>query len=379
MKNVVLVGGGHTHIQVLESFDQEPPPPCNLTLIVDRPIAVYSGMVPGYIAQQYRAEELEIDAEAWARRVGAEVVVDRAVRVDPGRREIEVESGEAVPYDIASFDIGSTIAALELPGVREHAIPTRPIAVFNERVGEVAERARARGSAQPFRVVVVGAGAAGVEVAFTSQHRLERETEAPVKVQILEAGPRILPGYSRSLVRLVERRAARRGIELRCDAQVLAAEADGVKLADDEHVPSDALFWVTGAVSHPLFRDSGLPTDDRGFVLVRSTLQFEMHDDLFACGDCATLIEHPDTPKAGVYAVRQGPIITANLRAALTGQPLTTYTPQGDFLMLMNLGDGTALGTKWGFAVGGRWVMRLKDSIDKRFVRRFQDPLVSET
>jgi len=136
--------------------------------------------------------------------------------------------------------------------------------------------------------------------------------------------------------------------------------------------PCDALLWVTGAVGHDLLRNSGLPTEDRGFVETRSTLQVLGQDDLFAVGDCGTLVDFPQTPKAGVYAVRQGPVLTHNLRAALAGDPLSEYTPQSDFLTLLNLGDGTALGAKKGLAFQGAWVMKLKDWIDRRFMRRFQ-------
>jgi NADH dehydrogenase FAD-containing subunit len=170
----------------------------------------------------------------------------------------------------------------------------------------------------------------------------------------------------------VHRCAAARGLEIRCDQEVVAAEEGAVLLRDGGRVPCQALIWVTGPKSHPLFRRSGLATDVRGFVLVRPTLQFRDHDDLFAVGDCATLVQHPNTPKAGVYAVRQGPYITDNLYAALEGRPLRVYKPQGDFLTLLNLGDGQALGAKWGVTFEGRWVMRWKDRIDRRFMRRFQ-------
>ena len=151
-----------------------------------------------------------------------------------------------------------------------------------------------------------------------------------------------------------------------------AAGPDGVTLADGRTLPCQALIWVTGALSHPLFDDSALSTDDRGFVRIRSTLQFEDHDELFAVGDCGTLIDYPATPKAGVYAVREAPFVTHNIRAVLTGDRLRSYKPQGGFLTLLNLGDGTALGAKWGRSFGGRWVMALKDRIDRRFMRRFQ-------
>ncbi len=275
-------------------------------------------------------------------------------------------------YDLASLNVGSTVAGLELPGIRDFALPTRPISELVHRTDAVIERARRRQAGTPFRVVVAGGGAGGVELAFSFRQRLESVGCGPVATRLVHAGARVLEGYPASLARRVERAAAERGIELHCSLKVVAADAERVLLDNGDGWPYDALLWVTGAVSHRLLRDSGLPVEERGFVRTRSTLQVLGHDSLFAVGDCATLIDHPRTPKAGVYAVRQGPYLADNLRSLLTGRPLRAYRPQRDFLTLLNLGDGTALGAKWGLSFGGRWVMRLKDRIDRRFMRRFQ-------
>lgn len=374
VRRVVLVGGGHTHIQVLEACTSAPLRHAALTLLVDVPVAVYSGMVPGVVAGQYAPGEVELDPVALARRVGADVVIERAVGLDPVARTITTATGRRLPYDVASFDIGSTVAGLDVPGVREHALPTRPIGGFVERFSRALDEARRRPAGTPFRVVVVGAGAGGIEIAFTLRHRLERDTSLEVSVTLLDGGPTVLGSYPASLRTRVSRWAGRRGIVIRTGARVTDASAGEVLTSTGDRLPYDMLVWVTGAVSQPLFRDSGLPTDERGFVLTRSTLQFRDHAELFGVGDCATLVDYPRTPKAGVYAVRQGPVLTRNLRAFLAGRPLEPYEPQGDFLTLLNIGDGVALGAKWGFSFEGRWVMRLKDWIDRRFMRRFPSP-----
>jgi selenide,water dikinase len=264
------------------------------------------------------------------------------------------------------------VAGLDLPGIREFALPTRPISELVDRTREVVEQAAQRTTENPDQMVVVGGGAGGVELAFTFKQRIEATGGGPVAARLVHAGPRILAGYPASLERKAYRAAAQRGIQIHCGRKVAAAAANRVMLDDGESWPCDVLLWVTGAVSHPLFRDSALPVDERGFVRTRSTLQISGHDNLFAVGDCATLIDYPETPKAGVYAVRQGPYLTRNLRAKLAEQPLEEYQPQRDFLTLLNLGDGTALGAKWGFAFAGQWVMRLKDRIDRAFMQRFQ-------
>ena len=371
-RELVLVGAGHAHIHILEGFAVDPPPNTRVTLVVDTATAVYSGMVPGFVEGRYRARDLQIDVRSPAHRVGVRVVETRAVGIDAARRRILLEGGDSTGYDLTSFNIGSTVAHLDLPGVREHGLPTRPIGRFVQRIDVLIQRARAHGSERPFRVVVVGAGAGGVELAFTIQCRLAAETGRRIDVQLLDGASRVMRHYPSSLIRRINRLAAARGIEILCERKVAAAEAGAVVLTDGTRLGCDALVWVTGAVSHPLFTGSGLATDDRGFLRVRPTLQAQEHDDIFACGDCATLIDYPLTPKAGVYAVRQGPLITRNLRAALAGQPLQRYRPQHDFLTLLNVGDGMAIGAKWGRSFQGAWVMTLKDRIDRRFMRRFQ-------
>ncbi len=371
-RDLVLVGGGHSHVQVLRRFGMAPRPDVRLTLVVDKPIAVYSGMVPGYVAGQYRREELEIDVVPLARRAGARVILAAAVGVDAVSKRIRLADRPPIRYDLASLDIGSTVAGLDLPGVRKWALPTRPISELVERIDALAERIRSRPVGSPFRIVVVGGGAGGIEVAFTLWHRLDAARDRSLQITLVHGFSEVLAGYPRSLIDRVHRNAARRGIRIEGSRRVVEARKDAVLFDNGDSIPADALLWVTGAWSHPFFSDSGLPTEPRGFVLTRSTLQVEGFDSLFAVGDCATMSEFPQTPKAGVYAVRQGPPLYENLSAALEGKPLRPYRPQPDFLTLLNLGDGTALGAKWGRSFEGAWVMRLKDWIDRRFMRRFQ-------
>ncbi len=347
----------------------EPPSDLRTTLVVDTPIAVYSGMVPGFVAGHYEAHELEIDVVPLARRAGVEVVLTAMIGIDAERQQILLDGRPPLGYDLASIDIGSTVVGLGLPGVAEHAIPTRPIGRLVERVDEFVRKARQHGGR--YRVVVVGGGAGGVELAFTLERRLRVEGVEP-EVTLVNAGVQLLEGFPSGLGRRARTHAARRDIEVRCESRVAGVTDERVMLESGDSLGYDALIWVAGATSHGILEASGLPTDRRGFVRIRSTLQVEGFDTLFAVGDCATLTEAPGTPKAGVYAVRQGPYLADNLRAAAAGDRLRPYQPQGDFLTLLNLGDGSALGAKWGSSFEGRWVMGLKDRIDRKFMDRFQ-------
>jgi selenide,water dikinase len=367
--DLVLVGGGHAHIQVLRRWAMVPVPGVRLTLVVDRPIAVYSGMVPGLVAGQYSRQDLEIDVRPLAMRAGARCLVAAATGLNVAEGRLILDGRPPIAYDTVSFDVGSTLADLDRPGVRAHAIATRPIGDFVRRVDAALAAFRGRPAV---RAVVVGGGAGGVEVAFALAARLRRDGAARVQVRLLESAPRVLPGYPAGVARRVEAAAAARGVEIRAGVRVERVDADAVHLAGGERVPADLVMWVAGAAALPIFAGSGLPTDEEGFVRIRPTLQALGHDAVFAVGDCAAWTAGPGLAKAGVYAVRQGPVLAHNLIARLRGHRLRAYRPQRDFLSLLNLGDGHAIGAKWGLSWQGRAVFGLKDRIDRRFVRRFQ-------
>jgi selenide,water dikinase len=341
----------------------KPLPGVRLTLVLDRPDAVSSGMVPGFVAGDYRAGELEIDCLPLARRAGARVILAAATGLDPDDHRLELAGRPALVYDVISFDVGSTVLGTELPGVREHALATRPIRVFVDEID-----AYARGDAR--RIAVVGAGAAGVELALCLQSRLAGEITPTI--ELIGSGGEILAGASGAMRARARGILAARGIAVRADASVAEVTATGLVLEDGERLAFDRVIWATGAAPVPLLDRVPLGRDPAGFLRVRETLQSVDADDVFAVGDCAALDGHPWVPRAGVYAVRQGPVLDANLRAHLSGAPLRAYRPQRDFLSLLNLGGKRALGGKWGLAFQGRWVFDLKDWIDRRFMRRFQ-------
>lgn len=371
MRDLVLIGGGHAHVQVVRRWMAKPLANVRLTVATDRADAVYSGMVPGFVAGDYRAHELEIDVVPLARRARARVVLAKALRVDAQTKHVVLAGRAPLSYDVASLDVGSTVRGLDLPGVREHALATRPIRTFvdglDRRLAEACEGA----GREPVRISVVGGGVAGMELAFTLEARVRQTLGHAARVMVVTDGTHVLQGYPERVIAAVLHEAKRRRIRVRRETPVLAVEADAI-VVENERIPSDLTVWATGAAAPALVTHSALPHDDDGFVLTRSTLQVDGHDDLFAAGDCAALAAHPWVPKAGVYAVREGPILDANLRAHLDGGRLRTYTPQRDFLALLNLGERRALGTKWQRAVSGPWVWRWKDRIDRRFVRRFQ-------
>ena len=364
-RDLVMIGGGHTHALVLRMWGMRPIPGVRLTLISPDPTAAYSGMLPGHVAGLYPREALQIDLVQLARHAGARLILSRAEGIDRAARRILVPGRPDVAYDIASIDIGITSEMPALPGFADHAVPAKPLDAFADAWEEFASRA-ARGRTEP-TVAVIGGGVAGVELALAARHRLG----AGAEVTVIERGATLalIGGGAR---RALFGHLGRAGVALLEHAPVVAVEADAVRLADGRRVAS--AFTIGAAATRPQawLTGTGLGLTE-GFVNVTPTLQTESDPAVFAAGDIAHMVFAP-RPKAGVYAVRQAPVLLHNLGAALTGKgTLRRYRPQKDYLKLISTGGKGAVADKWSLPLDGAWLWRWKDRIDRKFMARFHE------
>ncbi len=364
---LLLVGAGHAHLEVLRRLALQPRAGVELTLVSAGDRHHYSGMVPGFLQGRYEEQEIAFDLPALAGRARGRFVEARATALDPVAREVRLEDGSQLGYDLVSFNVGSRSAGDQEESVRRHASLVKPMsraAELRTRIAELADRPVPR-------AVVVGAGAAGVEVACAIAAVLE-EAGRRREVSILESSGAILGGYSERFRRRAEAVLAKRGIAVRTGAKVLRLEPGAVWIDDGSRLPSDLTVWLTGAAAWPLFESSCLPVDGRGFLLVGDALRSTGDPRVFGAGDCVTLASHPGTPKAGVYAVREGPVLWQSLLAALDGATPPRYEPQSSFLSLLNTGDGKALLRYKGLVSHSRWAWHLKDRIDRGFMARYR-------
>jgi selenide,water dikinase len=365
-RQLILVGGGHSHALVLATLAERREPRLRTTLVSAGRYTTYSGMVPGVLGGQYRLSAAQIDLEALARRAGAQFRAERAVRIDAAGRRLELDGGSSLPYDLVSFDIGSV--ALRTAAIDDDA-PVIAVKPIERAIAALDTALAAPPPARGRRVVVVGAGAGGTEVAFALAARLRREPHAAIA--ICDAAARPVATRGERTATLVERAFAEAGIRFVGGASIARVTRTGVQLDDQPALDADLVVWATGAAAPALFAQSRMLVDGRGYLLVGDDLRSPAHPDVFAAGDCATLTTRPDLPKAGVYAVRQGPVLAYNLRAASRDDHLHAFQPQPRVLALLNTGDGRAILSYGRFARHTRWAWRLKNRIDRRFVARF--------
>lgn len=370
---LVLLGPGHTHLHILRMWKMHPLPGVRLTCVSNHTHAAYSGMLPGTLAGNYDPDEMQVDLVRRCVAVGARLIVAETTGIDRTEKRLFLRDRAPLPYDWLSIGIGSRPRPVE--GL-QHVLSIKPMQTFLERLDRrlaVADPTPDR----PLRVSVVGGGAGGVEIAFCIAPLLSRRFPSrPVELTLIHRGRRVLTGGSPRAAELVQRLLVQRGHRTLLTHEVTSVREREVVVESPpgrrETFPADLVIWAAGAVGPILFEAFDLQKDAEGFLLTNAHLQSVDDASIFVVGDSGTCGPRPN-PKAGVYAVRQGPLLWDNLRRAMHGQPLRQWKPQPNFLSLLNSGDGRAILEYKRHAAHGRWCWWLKDAIDRRFMEKHQD------
>lgn len=364
-RDLVLIGGGHTHALVLRRWGMDPLAGTRVTLINPAATSPYTGMLPGHVAGHYARGDLDIDLVRLAHFAGARIIFDTACGIDRQARQVHLAARAPVRYDIASIDIGAAAGLPDVEGFAAHAHSVKPLGPFagawQAFLGQAA-RSGARAAC-----VVIGGGVAGVELALAMAHRLSGAGLAGASVTLLEARTGILHDTGRRAGRVLRRALSRNHVAVLEDARPARVHADRIDLADGRSLPADFIVSAAGARPYAWLGETGL-AHTGGFINVGPDLRTLSDPDIFAAGDCAHLT-HAPRPKAGVYAVREAPVLFDNLRAALSGGRCRHYHPQTDYLRLVSAGARTAVGQWHSMTLSAPWVWKVKDHIDTQFMK----------
>jgi selenide, water dikinase len=374
-RDIVLVGGGHAHVHVITAFARRPEQGTRVTIVTRDLETPYSGMMPGMVAGLYERREAHIDLVRLCAATGTRLIHATARGLDRTARRVLLEGRPALGYDLVSIDVGITPSLSGIAGAERHAIAVKPIGSFLEKFETL--RVSALSAGGPRRIVVVGGGAGGVELLLSLRNRMRGDAArtgadpdtfsfALVTADVLLAthNPRVRQSFREEF--------ARTGVTLHERRRVTAIDAASVHAEGGAPITADAVLVATGAAAPGWLRETGLPVDADGFLAVGSTLQSTGDPTVFAAGDCAALVESP-REKAGVYAVRAGPPLARSLRAVARGESPRAWTPQKRHLALISTGERYAVASRGALKAEGAWLWRLKDRIDRRWMRMYQD------
>ncbi len=370
-RDIVLLGAGHTNAHIIRMWRMHALPETRLTCVSNQAVATYSGMLSGVLAGQYPASRMEIDLVRLCASCGVRFIQADATGLDHESQLLLLDTRPPIPFDALSIGIGSK--AKTFPGC-EFGLSIKPMQTFLHRLEQSLEQLLSSPESRTLRIAIVGGGAAGVEIACCLPNFVAKlcGSHTQAKYILVERSSEILSNMPKRTRSMALGALAERKVEVNTNHAVLSANASSLRLENREPLAVDLIIWATSATAHNLLANFGLPLDDRGFLLTRDSLQSVGNDSVFAVGDAGT-VQDTDYAKAGVYAVRQAPVLWENLRHYLEGGPLEQWRPQKTFLSLLNTGDGRAIATYRGWSAHAKWSWWLKDRIDSRFMDKYQD------
>lgn len=373
MKRLVLVGGGHAHLSVLSALAHEKPRDVEVTLVTPSIRQNYSGMLPGWMAGHYTQEQCQIDLRPLAQAAQASMRLAPIVSMDAARRCVGMPDGQHLEYDLLSLDIGSEIDTSWLEVTGEKLLPVKPLENFFEAWLEVLATTREQPGC---RLVVVGGGAAGVELALAARYAFTRnQVNGRVDLVVSESG--LLRGHTHGVQRRIEHYLSKAGVFVHSKRAV--GVKDGVMLSNGILLPADCVIAATGARAPCWLKLSKLMLDENGYITVDHYHRSLSHPNVFAAGDICSR-QDLLLARSGVHAVHAGPVLASNLLASLTGESLRPYQPRRRSLYLLACGSQYAVASWGSISAEGVWVWRWKDWIDRRFIERFSNknrPLAS--
>tara|TARA_B100001093_G_scaffold365408_1_gene350225 strand:- start:4709 stop:7015 length:2307 start_codon:yes stop_codon:yes gene_type:complete len=364
LADLVFLGGGHAQIAAIKSFAMNPVPGLRLTIVTANIRTPYSGMLPAHVEGVWDDDDLHIDLAHLAQFSGARLIVAPCKSIDADGHKLLFADRPALHFDILSINIGGQPDLGAIEGAADHVIPVKPIAEFQKAFDDLLA------AGLPKRLTVIGGGAAGCELALALNKRWRDHGVSP-EMTLYSRSTRLMPQMATRASHLMFGVLLDAGIKIQLGRAVNKIDAGTIRFCDSTSETFDACFLVSAVRPPRWLSTTGLALDDSGFIAVHPTLQSKSHDNIFAAGDVATIIGSP-RPRAGVFAVRAGPVLAKNLRKYLHGYALKRWSAQRRYLAIIGTADNGAIAS-WGqFGVKADWFLALKYWIDRRFMAKYQ-------
>ncbi|MDC1383514.1 selenide, water dikinase SelD [Candidatus Puniceispirillum sp.] len=365
---LVFLGGGHAQVSAIKNFAMFPVPGLRLTIVTSDYLTPYSGMLPGYVEGKWNDDEIHIDLAHLAQFAGARLVVSTCTGIDADRHKLFFNNRPPLHFDLLSINIGGQPDLSAITGAKENVIPVKPISNFQALFHSLLE------SGLPKKIAVIGGGAAGCELVLALNKRWHYHGVAP-QITLYSRTSTLMSQMSSKASHLMLKALHDAGIKIQLKRAVKKIDKGTLYFDNEETANYETCFLVSAVRPPEWLKSSALELDKNGFIEVHPTLQSTSHPHIFAAGDIATVINNP-RPKAGVFAVRAGAVLSKNLRKKLFGKRLVGWSAQKRYLAIIGTSDGSAIAS-WGhFGFKAKIFLKLKYWIDRRFMEKYQNLLM---
>ncbi|MFW5499867.1 MULTISPECIES: NAD(P)/FAD-dependent oxidoreductase [unclassified Maridesulfovibrio] len=366
MGELVIAGAGHAHMQLMGAIPELIADGHRVTVIGPDERHYYSGMGPGMLGGIYRPVEISLPVKSIVESLGGSFVLGKVARIDPYKRMVILEAGQEFPYDVLSCNLGSFVPSHLADKVNTDVYTVKPI----QNLLQARIRIREIVSERPVRIGICGGGPAALEIAGNAWSAAREQGRFGVKIKIF-TGSEFLHNLPDRVRNLAVKSLNKRRIQIVQGSYVEHVTTGNVILQNGQHYEQDIIFLALGVKPSKVFAASDLSTGKDGGLKVNRYLQSVSHPEIFGGGDCIWFEPNP-LDKVGVYAVRQNPVLVHNVRAQLEGSSLKSFDPGGSYLLIFNIGGGKGILHKNGLSFGGPLAFRIKDYIDRKFVKQFK-------
>ncbi|WP_297596195.1 FAD-dependent oxidoreductase [uncultured Cetobacterium sp.] len=365
-KILLLVGGGHAHVYLLNKIIKEKQK-FKTILISTNKYQFYSGMASAYIENIYSDEDICFDLKVLCKLGGIEFLEDKVVSIDPQKKLVILSSGQKVRFDVVSFDTGSELKIDEKNINHKNLIGIKPLT----NLKEIKERLQ-NSSLDKIKVLVIGAGAAGIELSFGVKE-LGKQLSKVFEVHLVDRGKSILPTFPKKIQEIVLKRLSENNISLYLNEEVESIETQRLVTKKKMILEYDIILWAGGPTSNPMYEKAAMSVDEKGYMIVNNFLQNIDYPYIFGAGDCVGIKNYSYIKKVGVYAIKEAPYLWNNIVNFFNKTPLKSYVPQKDFLLILSLGNKEGVLSYKGFVLKGYLIWKLKNYIDEGFMRKFKN------
>jgi NADH dehydrogenase FAD-containing subunit len=365
-KHLVLVGGGHAHMMTLEYIGRFVKKGYKVTVIGPSFFHYYSGMGPGMLGGTYRPDDIRFATQDVVQKQGGIFIKDKVEKIDPDKKEIYTKTGHTFSYDVVSFNAGSYVPMQADFADSSNIYSVKPI----EKLMEAADKLKALFVQKKILVSIVGGGPSSAEVAG-NVWQLARKVNRHLPDIRIFAGKKFMARFPETIRSRVVSSLQKRGIQIIETGYVKKVKPDQICLESGRIFPADFIFMALGVKPSTIFEASGLPVGPDKGLLVNQYLQSVKYPDIFGGGDCIYFKDQP-LDKVGVYAVRENPVLLHNILASLEGRSLEIFDPGPEYLLIFNVGGGLGVLKKKGLVFGGKIAFKIKDYIDRKFMKKFQ-------
>jgi len=365
-KRLVLAGGGHAHMHILNNYVRLKKY-SNITLVSDGIYQIYSGMVSAYIEDIYKFDEISFNLWKLCERANIDFIDSRVVGIDADKNLLHLSNGNSLEYDVVSFDIGSETNTHKIKNANTYGYKIKPLINLKKIKATIAEF-----PSKNVKTVIIGAGAAGYEIALALDNYIHRKNKLS-KIILMDSNSTILSSFQRKVQKLGYKYLRGKRITFIANKTVKTVNENHILTEDNQTLYFDFLIWATGVRSNSIFLDSMLATDNKGFLKVDDKLQHIYYKNMFGAGDCISIKNHEELAKAGVYPVKQGPVLVKNLENYINNKPLYRFKPSNTYLKIISTGNKKSILEWKKICFKGKIVWRLKDRIDRDFMNRARD------